>query len=229
MINQIKFILIFVLLDKFKQNQVIIDRAYIENPSLYKNEICSYNGNPKVKANQTIECSCYSSFVDEPREDYKKYVGNQIVHCSYKRKKRFTTFFLAGLIPMGFDYLYLEHYIYFLIVFIAFILMVISHIVCFLMSYKLKEMYEESKYKYNDKSDNSYKNNMGFKSNKKKDVKEQLKKCLDIHGIINRILSILFIIYWIADIVLQARGIVKDKNGVETENDMSSLFSKEEI
>ena len=107
--------------------------------------------------------------------------------------------------------------------------MVISHIVCFLMSYKLKEMYEESKYKYNDKSDNSFKNNMGFKSNKKKDVKEQLKKCLDIHGIINRILSILFVIYWIADIVLQARGLVKDKNGVETENDMSSLFSKEEI
>lgn len=228
MINQIKFILLFILLDKFKQEQTIIDRAYLESPALYKNEICSYNGNPKVKSNETIECSCYSSFVDEPREDYKKYVGKQIVHCSYKRKKRFTTFFLAGLVPMGFDYFYLEHYIYFLIVFISFILMVISYLVNFFMSYKLKEMYEGSKYKYSDKSDNNYRNNRGYKSNKK-DEKEQLKKCVDIHGIINRIFSILFIIYWIVDIVLQARGLIKDRYGVETENDMNSLFSKEEI
>ena len=150
-----------------------------------------------------------------------------MVHCSYKRKKRFTTFFLAGLVPMGFDYFYLEHYIYFLIVFISFVLMVISYIVNFFMSYKLKEMYEGTKYKYNDKSDNNSRNNRGYKSNKK-DEKEKLKKCVDIHGIINRIFSILFIIYWIVDIVLQARGIIKDKNGVETENDMDSLFSKEE-
>ena len=52
---------------------------------------------------------------------------------------------------------------------------------------------------------------------------------MDIHGIINRIFSILFIIYWIVDIVLQARGLIKDRYGVETENDMNSLFSKEEI
>ena len=227
MINQIKFILILILFDKFMQEKIIIDRAYVENPALYKNEICSYNGNPKVKSNETIECSCYSSFVDEPRDDYKKYVGNQMVHCSYKRKKRFTTFFLAGLIPMGLDYFYLEHYIYFLIVFTAFILMVISYIVNFFMSYQLKEMYEESKYKYNDKSDSNRRYNRGAKSNKKDD-KEQLKKCLDIHGIINRIFSVLFIIYWIVDIVLQARGIVKDRYGVETEDDMDSLFSKEE-
>ena len=227
MINQIKFILILILFDKFMQEKIIIDRAYVENPALYKNEICSYNGNPKVKSNETIECSCYSSFVDEPRDDYKKYVGNQMVHCSYKRKKRFTTFFLAGLIPMGLDYFYLEHYIYFLIVFTAFILMVISYIVNFLMSYKLREMYEESKYKYNDKSDSNRRYNRGAKSNKKDD-KEQLKKCLDIHGIINRIFSVLFIIYWIVDIVLQARGIVKDRYGVETEDDMDSLFSREE-
>jgi hypothetical protein len=96
------------------------------------------------------------------------------------------------------------------------------------MSYKLKEMYEESKYKYNDKSDSNRRNNRGSRSNKKDD-KEQLKKCLDIHGIINRIFSILFIIYWIVDIVLQARGLIKDRYGVETENDMNSLFSKEEI
>jgi hypothetical protein len=96
------------------------------------------------------------------------------------------------------------------------------------MSYKLKEMYEASKYKYNDKSDNNSRNYRGSKS-KKKDEKEQLKKCLEVHGIINRIFSILFIIYWIVDIILQARGIVKDRYGVETENDMNSLFSREKV
>ena len=129
---------------------------------------------------------------------------------------------------MGFDYYYLGHYLYFVIVFIGFILMIISQIICFLLSYKLKEMYEESKYQYNDKSDNFNRNNLGFKSNIKKDKKEQLSKCLDVYRIINKILIFIFVIYWIVDIILQARGIVKDKNGIETENDMNSLFSREE-
>ena len=192
------------------------------------NEICSYNGNPKVKSNETIECSCYSSFVDEPRENYKKYVGSQMVHCSYKRKKRFTTFFLAGLLPMGFDYYYLEHYIYFIIVFTGFILLILSHIVCFIISYKQKEMDEESNNNSSDKSDISFKNFKMSKSNKNGVSKEQFKKCVDIHRIINRIFSIAFIIYWIVDIVLQARGLIKDRYGVETEDDMNSLFSREE-
>ena len=228
MYNKINLLLLVIFFINTYENQIIINRTYVENPSLYKNEICSYNGNPKISTNDSIQCQCYSSFVDEPREDYKKYVGNQVVHCSYKRKKRFTTFFLAGLIPMGFDYFYLEYYLYFAIVFIGFLLMVISHIVCFLLSYKLKEMNEESKYKYNDKSDNCNRNNLGFKSNKKLDKKEKLKKCIDVYIVINRIIAILFLIYWVVDIVLQAKGIIPDKNGIETEDDMDSLFSKEE-
>ena len=225
------FLFINFILALLTNQQMKIDKAYVENPILYKNEICSYNGNPKLKNRSKIECECYSSYVDEPREDHKKYVGDQLVHCSYQRKKRFTTFFLAGLIPMGFDYYYLGHYLYFSMIFCGFILIVVSHIVCFLISYKLKEMYEESKYKYNDRSenDNFSRNNFGFKSNKKMDKKEKLKKCLSIHRIINKILLGIIIVYWIIDIILQSRGIVKDSNGIETENDMNSLFSREEL
>ena len=228
MIYLINFLQVFILFTKTMQEPVIIDKSYVENPVLYKNEICSYNGSPKVVSNETVECTCYSSYTDEPREDYKKYIGNQIVHCSYKRKKRFTTFFLAGLLPMGLDYFYLELYGYFCIVFLSFLLYIISQIVCFILSYKVKEMYEESNNKYTDKTDSFSRNNIGF-SYKKMDKKEKLKKCLDIYEVTNKILRILFIIYWIVDIILQARGIITDRYGVETENDMDSLFSREEI
>ena len=229
MINKINFVLIYILFIKTKNEQIVIDREYIESPLLYKNEICSYNGNPTVINKNKIECSCYSSYVDEPRESFKKYVGNHEVHCSYKKKKRFTTFFLAGLVPIGLDYFYLEHYLYFAIICVSFLLLLLSYIICFIISYKLKEMNEESNIKYNDKSDNASRNTFGFSSNKKGgNKKEQMKKCLDVHRMINKILTVIFVCYWVVDIVLQARGDVLDKNGVETENDMNSLFSKEE-
>ena len=129
---------------------------------------------------------------------------------------------------MGFDYFYLEHYGYFLLIFLLFLLMIISQVSIFILSYKVKVMYEKSKLKYNDKND-SFCRNLGFKSNKKMGKKEKLKKCLDVYGVINKIVVILFIIYWIIDIILQARGIIKDRYGVETEDDMDSLFSREEI
>jgi hypothetical protein len=91
-------------------------------------------------------------------------------------------------------------------------------------------MYEEAKYKYNEKIDNfNRNNNMAYKSRKKIDKKEQLKKCLEVYKIINRILLIILIIYWIMDIITQSLGLIKDRNKVETENDMNSLFSREEM
>jgi len=198
MIYLINFLLVFVLSNKTMHEQIIINKTHIENPLLYKNEICSYNGIPKVVSNDTVECTCYSSFADEPREDHKKFIGNQKVHCSYKRKKRFTTFFLAGILPMGFDYFYLEHYGYFLLIFLLFLLMIISQVSIFILSYKVKVMYEKSKLKYNDKN-GSFCRNLGFKSNKKMGKKEKLKKCLDVYGVINKIVVILFIIYWIKE------------------------------
>ena len=222
--------LLIIFLTKSNQDQIVINRAYVENPLLYKNEICSYNGEPKVNSDESVECTCYSSFVDEPRENHKKYLGNQLIHCSYQRKKRFTTFFYASILPIGLDYLYLEQYFYFAIVFVSFLIIIINQIVYFFLSYKLKEMYDEAKYKYNEKIDSFNRNNsMAYKSKKKRDKKEQLKKCLEVYKIINRILLIILIIYWIMDIITQSLGLIKDRNKVETENDMNILFSREEI
>ena len=137
MIKEISFLFVNIIFALLANQQITIDITYVENSILYKNEICSYNGNPKLINRSKIECECYSSFVDEPREDHKKYVGDQLVHCSYQRKKRFTTFFLAGLIPMGFDYYYLGHYLYFSMIFCGFILIVVSHIIFFLIKGKV--------------------------------------------------------------------------------------------
>jgi hypothetical protein len=221
--------LLIIFFTKANQDQIVINRSYVENPLLYKNEICSYNGEPKVNSDESVECTCYSSFVDEPRENHKKYIGNQLIHCSYQRKKRFTTFFYASLLPIGLDFLYLEQYFYFAIVFVSFLIIIISQIVYFFLSYKLKEMYEEAKYKYNEKIDNFNRNNsIAYKSKKKTDKKEQLKKCLQVYRIINKILLIIMFTYWILDVIIQSLGIIKDRNGVETENDMNSLFDREE-
>ena len=222
--------LLIIFFTKANQDQIVINRSYVENPLLYKNEICSYNGEPKVNSDESVECTCYSSFVDEPRENHKKYIGNHLIHCSYQRKKRFTTFFYASLLPIGLDFLYLEQYFYFAIIFVSFLIIIINQIVYFFLSYKLKEMYDEAKYKYNEKIDSFNRNNsMAYKSKKKRDKKEQLKKCLEVYKIINRILLIILIIYWIMDIITQSLGLIKDRNKVETENDMNILFSREEI
>jgi len=225
----ITFLLIFFL-TKTNQEKIVIDKAYVEKPILYKNEICSYNGDPKVNSDETIECECYSSFVDEPRESHKQYIGNQLIHCSYQRKKRLTTLFYACICPMGLDYIYLEHYFYFFIVFLFFLLTVINHLVCSFLSYKFREIYEETKDKYKERNDSFNRNNsMSYKSKKKIDKKEQLKKCLNVYRIINRILFTILMIYWLMNIIVQALGVIKDKNKVETENDFDSLFSREEI
>ena len=107
-------------MSKANQEKIVINRAYVENPLWYKNEICSYNGELKVNFDESVEWTYYSSFVDEPRGNHKKYIGNQLIHCSYQRKKRFTTFFYSSILLIGLDFLYLEQYFYFVIIFLHF-------------------------------------------------------------------------------------------------------------
>ena len=204
-----------------------INRAYVENPLLYKNEICSFNGDPIIVGNN-IECSCYSSYVDEPRESHRKYIGNQLVRCSYKKKKRFRAFVLSCIFPLGLDYLYLGYYLYFSIIFFFFILLAISQICFFILSYKVKEITEETMYKYNDRTE-TFNDKFDVNiSNKRTDKKKKLEKCLFIYFIINRVLIFTTISYWVTDIIFQATGKVRDPYGIETENDFFTLFSKEQ-
>ena len=205
----------------------------IRNPALYKNEICSYNGRPiiigfdKVK----VKCECYESYVNEPNKKNYKYIGDQLVQCSYQKKRRFKTFFLAGILPMGLDFLYLGYTLYFVIIFIAFVAVIVNNFVHFYLSYQLDEKREENKYKDNGKSsENNPRNfNMWYRSKNKMDEKDKNIRCLKIYNIINKISLIVFLIYWIVDIILQAKGIIKDSNGVETNNDMNTLFTREDI
>ena len=203
----------------------------IRNPALYKNEICSYNGRPIIIGFDKVKCECYESYVNEPNKKNYKYIGDQLVQCSYQKKRRFKTFFLAGILPMGLDFLYLGYTLYFVIIFIAFVAVIVNNFVHFYLSYQLDEKREENKYKDNGKSsENNPRNfNMWYRSKNKMDEKDKNIRCLKIYNIINKISLIVFLIYWIVDIILQAKGIIKDSNGVETNNDMNTLFTREDI
>ena len=73
MINFFIFIFSFsIIISQDDENGKSYYEFITNNPSLYKNEICSYNGYPNVKAT-SIECDCYSSFVNEPRKEKVKF------------------------------------------------------------------------------------------------------------------------------------------------------------
>ena len=128
------------------------------------------------------------------------------------------------LLPLNFDYLYLGRYLYFAVVFIPFLLMVASQIICFILSYNLNRLLDEEKYKLSNTKNYHI---LGFiKVNKKKDSKEKFKKCVEVYKVISKIQATLCLFYWVVDIVLQSIGRVKDKNNVETENDLNALFSR---
>ena len=128
---------------------------------------------------------------------------------------------------MGLHYYYLGHIHYFVLFFIG---VIVSNFIEFYMSYQLDEKAEESKYKYNEMNENILRSNTIWnQANNKIDEKDKSKRCLKIYNIINRVCFCLFFIYWILDTVLQANGIIKDSNGIETDNDISVLFSKVEV
>ena len=192
---------------------------------LYKNEICSYNGVPTIN-NSIILCECYSSFVDEPRKQFVKYVEGQKIQCSYQRKRRLISFILASLLPIGLDYLYLEHYGYFFLILILDSLLFFSILYEIFLSNKLKDiLHGNIKSKYCNESNHK---NSFLKITKNIENNERMLKILKMHRSANKILIIALIIYWVIDVTLQYKGVIKDKNGVETENNLNSLFLKDE-
>ena len=202
----------------------------VNNPSLYKNEICSYNGYPIVGTDNNIECVCFPSYVNEPREKKIKYIGNIMVQCSYQKKKRFKAFFFAGILPMGFDFYYLGYNFYFALILIFFIIVIASNCFQFYLSYQLDKNSDDSRSDCDDKNESYGRGiNSWYKANKKMDDKDKAKRCLKIYGIINVSCLAIIGIYWIVDIILQFKGIIKDANGVETDNDISVLFSRVEV
>jgi len=185
-------------------------KDFFENANEYQNELCSYNGIPTYdsKTNQVM-CECDEKHVNEPRIEFREYINGHLVQCSYERKRRFFAFFLAAILPIGLDFLYLGHIYLFLLSFLLFITVLAVNIIQIILGYKNTNKKEEianhRKYKFNVRNT------------------EAILKRINMFGI-----NIIFLIYYLSHIIILGLGLIKDSNNIETENDMVYLFSKPE-
>ena len=151
---------------------------------------------------------------------YKKYINGKLIQCSYEKKRRFLSFFLAGICPLGLDYFYLGHYYIFIIIFIIAIIIFILNIISFILNYKINKKNEEIKRQQKLK-----------KANKKfiiSNITEINDKCVNSFSKATNVLTVLLLIYWIVNFIMQGIGHISDVNNVPTENDMGYLFESPE-
>ena len=208
------YLLLFIsLFLKIKIIKSISAKEYLEDTSLYMNEICSNNGIPKIdKETNTIICECEEKYANEPREEHKKYINNHFVQCSYEKKRRFLTFFLSAICPLGLDFFYLGHYGFFALILFIFLLTTSFYIFSFILNYKIQKKIEEEK------------RTKKIKKSKDKKITEINSTCVKTINIISNILIAFVVFYWIIISIIQALGFIKDSNYIPTENDMNYLF-----
>ena len=209
---------LIILLFEFKINILFSPRDYLDTISLYSNEICSYNGIPYYNSTTNeVTCECNEKFTNEPRKDKIKYINGHMVQCSYERKSRFFVIFLALCIPIGFDFLYLRRYIYFIIILINFITVFILNIIVFILNYKMNLKSRETAIQSRLKK---------YINNQEKEKKIKLDhKTINLLNIICKILTYMYFGYIIIDIILHFIGNIHDENKVETENDLGYIFT----
>ena len=190
---------------------------FLKDNSLYYNEICSHNGSPKLdQETNKIICTCEEKYANEPREKYKKYINGQFIQCSYEKKRRFLTFFLAAICPLGLDYFYLGHYLIFSIVFTLCVLIIVFNIISFVLNYKINKKNEEIK-----------RQNKLKKANKKFNfqiIAEINDRCVNIFTKVTNVLTFFLVIFWFYNFIIQGLGRNLDINDVPTENDMGYIF-----
>ena len=213
-------IIYYIYLITQKINSQKIDVNNLQMHLLFKNEVCSYNGYPVIE-NGVIKCLCHKGY--KTRKNFYLTIANKStdIQCSYKQKKRFTTFFLAVITPFGFDYFYLGKYYIFIIIIIIIAIYIFLEIFFIILKSKLKGDNEFQEYrngnihelKYNKKTIIFYEDEI----NRRKFIYKVLKK-------IKIVLQSLIGIFWVINIFLQGFGVIKDGNGFETEDDMLLLF-----
>jgi len=218
----VNFIILFIFsILKIGLIKTISANEFLQDISLYYNEICSHNGSPKLdKDTNEVICTCDEKYTNEPREKYKKYINGKLIQCSYEKKRRFLSFFLAGICPLGLDYFYLGHYYIFIIIFIIAIIIFILNIISFILNYKINKKNEEIKRQQKLK-----------KANKKfiiSNITEINDKCVNSFSKATNVLTVLLLIYWIVNFIMQGIGHISDVNNVPTENDMGYLFESPE-
>ena len=211
-----KIFLIFIIILTFIKN-AFSSLENITNIKYYMNQICSYNGIPNIiDTNNTVICSCEDKYANEPRESEKKYIHNQFIQCTYRKKKRFTAFFLAAITPFGLDFCYLGYFIYFIIIAVINFTIIVFNFISIVLNYQLEKKNEEAKRKLKLK-----------KNTNKFDIRnlaELNDRCVKNFNLTSKILIIFLLLFWISNAFIQGMGFLNDNNGVPTENDMGYLF-----
>ena len=211
-----KIFLIFIIILTFIKN-AFSSLENITNIKYYMNQICSYNGVPNIiDSNNTVICSCEDKYANEPRESEKKYIHNQFIQCTYRKKKRFTAFFLAAITPFGLDFCYLGYFIYFIIIAVINFTIIVFNFISIVLNYQLEKKNEEAKRKLKLK-----------KNTNKFDIRnlaELNDRCVKNFNLTSKILIIFLLLFWISNAFIQGMGFLNDNNGVPTENDMGYLF-----
>ena len=211
-----KIFLIFIIILTFIKN-AFSSLENITNIKYYMNQICSYNGIPNIiDTNNTVICSCEDKYANEPRESEKKYIHNQFIQCTYRKKKRFTAFFLAAITPFGLDFCYLGYFIYFIIIAVINFTIIVFNFISIVLNYQLEKKNEEAKRKLKLK-----------KNTNKFDIRnlaELNDRCVKNFNLTSKILIIFLLLFWISNAFIQGMGFLNDINGVPTENDMGYLF-----
>lgn len=211
-----KIFLIFIIILTFIKN-AFSSLENITNIKYYMNQICSYNGVPNIiDTNNTVICSCEDKYANEPRENEKKYIHNQFIQCTYRKKKRFTAFFLAAITPFGLDFFYLGYFIYFIIIAVINFTIIVFNFISIVLNYQLEKKNEEAKRKLKLK-----------KNTNKFDIRnlaELNDRCVKNFNLTSKILIIFLLLFWISNAFIEGMGFLNDINGVPTENDMGYLF-----
>ena len=211
-----KIFLIFIIILTFIKN-AFSSLENITNIKYYMNQICSYNGIPNIiDTNNTVICSCEDKYANEPRENEKKYIHNQFIQCTYRKKKRFTAFFLAAITPFGLDFFYLGYFIYFIIIAVINFTIIVFNFISIVLNYQLEKKNEEAKRKLKLRK-NTNKFNI-------RNLAELNDRCVKNFNLTSKILIIFLLLFWISNAFIQGMGFLNDINGVPTENDMGYLF-----
>ena len=186
-----KIFLIFIIILTFIKN-AFSSLENITNIKYYMNQICSYNGVPNIiDSNNTVICSCEDKYANEPRESEKKYIHNQFIQCTYRKKKRFTAFFLAAITPFGLDFFYLGYFIYFIIIAVINFTIIVFNFISIVLNYQLEKKNEEAKRKLKLK-----------KNTNKFDIRnlaELNDRCVKNFNLTSKILIIFLLLFWISN------------------------------
>ena len=167
--------------------------TFISSPKLIKNQLCSFNDISKVNSTN-IKCKCYNGFV---KDSSIRKINNYEVDCSYLLKSRLITLTLSIIIPVGFDYFYLGHYLFGGFILSVIIIIIVLNI--WLLKWVLK-----------------YDNLTSVGNVDKIFEKKYIRLKYSV-----LIIDIICLVLYIINAILQGAGVIKDSNGYDTLYDYS--------